>query len=330
MPRSRAFPSMVTIVLLAAVAATPAGAQVGVRRAPAAIPQSPTKAVARDPTYTPPKPPPPATAVKSEALVAQQLWDVMPGCAKAIAAARAEQLYALGCVQADANGWVIQRWDAATRTWFPMHNGSAMQIAAHPDGMPLVVRGDGRAYAWRTSELGFMGFSTLDAAWRPIDGDGTCWKGLAVDRSGVVRVECRNGGPGGFSLWRKSFGSGPTGALPGAVLRVAAAEEWTRWSPGLWAISSGGAIWRAVSSSSPAGLDWTQVPGCAVGIAAGGGQVWVIGCDDPDASGDRSIWRWNGSDWDRIPGRANQLAVSPEGTVYAVTMAGAILRYKGT
>jgi hypothetical protein len=300
-----------------------------VRRAPTAV--QPPSSVTRDPTYVPPPPPPPAVAQENPALVASRSWEMLPGCAKAIAAGRAEQLFVLGCAQADANGWTINYWDPNGRAWFPFPGGSALQIEAHPDGRPFVIRGNSRAYQWRTGDQSGFAFiqTTLDAAWRAVREEGDCWKSIAVSRDAIWRVTCQNAGAGGYGLTVYPLTNRiRAGFVPGAVERVAANDA-TRESPGVWAIGSGGAIWRSVPSNDfRAILGWQQAPGCAKAIAAGAGHVLVIGCDEPDGYGDRSIWRWNGNDWIEVPGRASDLAVTPEGIVYAVSGSGAILRMK--
>lgn len=62
---------------------------------------------------------------------------------------------------------------------------------------------------------------------------------------------------------------------------------------------------------------WEQLPGCARDIGSVPGATWIIGCEE--VPGGHSIKRWNGSNWDLIPGGADRIAVNPSNGAAWVT-----------
>ena len=64
-----------------------------------------------------------------------------------------------------------------------------------------------------------------------------------------------------------------------------------------------------------------------VGLGANG-VLWAIGTDP--VPGGRTIHRWNGTAWDRIPGGAVRIAVDPQGAAWIVNDAKTIFRWNGT
>lgn len=78
---------------------------------------------------------------------------------------------------------------------------------------------------------------------------------------------------------------------------------------------------------------WHPLPGAGVAIGVGSNNaVWLLGENQMGPAGNYGIWHWNGASWDAIPGYANQIAVSPEGTPWLVTNNAAhnISRWNGT
>jgi len=90
-----------------------------------------------------------------------------------------------------------------------------------------------------------------------------------------------------------------------------------------WAVGEDGKIYRQVNQ----GVAWIEQPGCATAIANGGKeQVWVIGCDEPDAEGNRGIYRWNGNTFLRVPGLAREIAVQSDGKPWVLAGDGGVWR----
>jgi hypothetical protein len=69
-----------------------------------------------------------------------------------------------------------------------------------------------------------------------------------------------------------------------------------------------------------------------VGPNANGSQIgdaWVLG-SDPDSNGDYAIFQWQNSTWVEHAGRANHIAVGPEGYAWVVNHLGEIYYWNGT
>jgi hypothetical protein len=77
-------------------------------------------------------------------------------------------------------------------------------------------------------------------------------------------------------------------------------------------------------------LGWQQLPGAAVDIGVGGpnNTAWVIGTNAE--GGGYGIYRWNGGNWDKIPGSAVRIDVDPKGNAWVINAQGAIYRYNGS
>ncbi len=74
---------------------------------------------------------------------------------------------------------------------------------------------------------------------------------------------------------------------------------------------------------------WSQIPGAATAVTAGGdGSIYVL--SDQPSGADKYIWRYNAGTWTNIPGLASEIAVSGNGTLYAVNSGGGIFAYTGT
>jgi len=234
-------------------------------------------------------------------------WERLPDCAKRISIASATRIYVVGCGGAGdllIHRWVQDHWEST---------GLAGVSVAAVEGLPSWAGG-----ALPTS--GFLPVTAADTA-RP-DGfqeqatGGGWWWGImsaAGQHSGgpVFRSNCRpSDAPGGCR---------PEGFGGTLMSRIAAGL-----TDGIaWVIGEDGRIYRQVD----AGSGWLDRPGCATSIAnAGGDRVWVVGCEEPDADGNRPIYHWNGSDWTRMPGAAKEIAVEPDDRAWVLTADGGIWR----
>ncbi|MDB5068970.1 MAG: exported protein of unknown function [Candidatus Eremiobacteraeota bacterium] len=82
------------------------------------------------------------------------------------------------------------------------------------------------------------------------------------------------------------------------------------------------------AKSAIAALNWAQLPGGAVFVAASpNGSIWAL--SNQGGGPDRAIWHYVGGGWINIPGAATRLAVAPDGTAWAVNAAGGIYRLDG-
>jgi hypothetical protein len=73
-------------------------------------------------------------------------------------------------------------------------------------------------------------------------------------------------------------------------------------------------------------LDWTQLPGGAILVAASpDGSIWVLSSQGVGL--DRAIWHYVNGTWTNVPGAAMRLSVAPNGTLWAVNSAGGLYAY---
>src|SRR5690606_9069946 len=79
-------------------------------------------------------------------------------------------------------------------------------------------------------------------------------------------------------------------------------------------------------SPSPAPASaWTQLPGAANDIGAGG-EVWVVGANR--MPGGYGIWRWDGRQWQSVAGGGMRLDVGARGDAWLVDEAGRVLSWR--
>jgi len=123
---------------------------------------------------------------------------------------------------------------------------------------------------------------------------------------GIDQVE------GGHSIYR--WAGNDWQIVPGGAVRI---DVDPQGSP--WVVNSFGNVLRL----GPSG--WQSLPGLVrdIGIGANG-AVWAIGVT-PTAGG-YMIYRWNGSDWDLIPGGAVSIDVDPRGNPWVINDAGDLFR----
>ena len=92
-----------------------------------------------------------------------------------------------------------------------------------------------------------------------------------------------------------------------------------------WIIGEDGKIYRQLNT----GDGWIDKPGCATAIAnAGNDNVWIIGCDATDASGNRNVYQWDGNDWVKRPGSGVEIALQADGKPWLVQADGGIWRHR--
>jgi hypothetical protein len=145
--------------------------------------------------------------------------------------------------------------------------------------------------------------------WQEIPG---CAKKIASGGGKTWVLGCASGGSGGYQIFSRNGANWDL--VEGAATDIAVNSDGTPW-----VVNADGTIFQRSGNS------WQVVPGCAKKIAAGGGNVWVLGCANNGNSG-YQIFSWNGSNWDLIPGAAVDLAVDSKNIVWAVNAQGGIFR----
>ncbi|MEO8017941.1 MAG: hypothetical protein ABI769_09015 [Pseudomonadota bacterium] len=236
-------------------------------------------------------------------------WERLPGCAKRISIAALTQIYVTGCGDASDTPifhWNKDHWDPIGRSGVSV--AGASNVAQGPDAAAGVFSGP---FPITTVEIAGGGFQERSSGggwlWGIAAPQGDHWGGI------VFRTHCFSRSDQSECQWQpfgdiymKRIGAGVTDAVA-------------------WAVGEDGKIYRQVNQ----GVAWTEKPGCATTIANGGKeQVWVIGCDEPDAEGNRGIYRWKAGTFVRVPGLAKEIAVQSDGKPWVLTGDGGVWRLR--
>jgi Tectonin domain len=116
----------------------------------------------------------------------------------------------------------------------------------------------------------------------------------------------------------------PWQSIPGAAgTRIAVDQQGTAW-----VVNEQNNIFRWNGNA------FEQIPGAARDIAAGGGQVWVIGVQPVPPYGDaifRSAVATPGNPWEQVDGAAGtRIAVDEQGIAWVVNEQNSIFRWNGS
>jgi hypothetical protein len=172
-------------------------------------------------------------------------------------------------------------------------------------GMPGVAM----AILLSFSQTGFA----EEVSWKQRPGLGLSLSGNAAGALSVVGVD--RVGESGYSVHK--FNGTDWTRITGAGNRVAVSANGD-----IWLINEQHNIFRYTAATSA----WQLLPGLAIQIAAGGdGSVWVMGINK--TPGGYAVYRWDGSNWALNSGGITSIAVSKEGTVWAVNDQGRIFWY---
>jgi hypothetical protein len=238
-------------------------------------------------------------------------WERLPGCARRISIASSTQIYVTGCAEGPdvlIHHWNQDHWESTGVSGVSVaavHNlsqgGPGSGIAPLNGPMPitkLAITSGGLQE--RSAGGGWL--------WGILAPSGDHWGGKVVRTHCIPMTddagECAWQGFG--DLYMKRIAAGVTDAIA-------------------WAVDENGKIYRQVNS----GVAWIEQPGCATTIANGGKeQVWIIGCDEPDAEGNRGIYRWDGARFKRVPGVAKEIAVQSDGKPWVLTGDGGVWRLR--
>lgn len=186
----------------------------------------------------------------------------------------------------------IWQWNSGSWTRLP---GSAPLMAVSTATLSYASVGslwrwDGSSFSQLTMPANVGSFTWISAA-----SDGTL---MGVDPSGVVhRRDAQSG------AWT-------TVATDASRVAVRNANEFYFLQRGT------GGIQRVVDGNT------TTMPGLLVDISVSAtGELWGV-------AGDRTVYRFNGSNWDRIPGLLSQVAVGSAGNIWALDSTGAIFQWR--
>lgn len=269
-----------------------------------------------------------------------QSWDDVPGRARDVSAGQRGVAFMVD----EASG-APARWNPAVRGWTPLL-ARAQVVAASPSNRPWVVTPEGLVFS---NDMGTVAVGRPAAAvspfiqayaWQPVAGTAAS---LSISARGHVMAL----GPAGeVWSWR---GANQWQRLPGAFRRIAVGPsgqaiavapdgalftlQGQQWSPLPGraldvAITPQGVPWILLPDGSPAYFgaqrQWVSLgaPGDAVRLAVGpSDRPWVIGRDGQVRSHDGSAWL------DHPGVVARDLAIGPEGTVFAVDADGRLVRW---
>jgi hypothetical protein len=260
-------------------------------------------------------------------------FEPMPGCGRRISIAAMDQIYLVGCGPDPRNDaltfhWREGNWDSAIQSGRSVT--AVSEIAEDKDSSKffsgvIVINQEYKALisgAPANQDASFQDMAT---------GNGWIWAIYAPKANKTGGRITRSKGLPGFGCvpggnWVGSNGictdfdwSVPFGTL--YAKRITAGL-----SDGIaWAIDEDGKIYRQFNQ----GEGWTEQGGCATSIAnAGNDNVWVIGCDEPDANGNRKIYHWVNDGWKNSNGYGVEIAVQPNGVPWVITADGGIWRRK--
>ena len=272
-------------------------------------------------------------------------WELMPGCGRRISIAALDQIWLVGCGPDPRKDAAIFRWNEGQWDLTVASGRSVAAISELPtkkNKFTNLVNGVISIHSSFTSEFRETSFGSFNNFGRYLPGNhqdvssggGWIWAvlpptgnhtgGRIVRSDGMPEGKCSSGalsvgGEDGGSLCTDYAWSAPFGSL--LAKRIAAGVT----DATAWAIGEDGKIYRQVNQ----GEDWIEQGGCATAIAnAGKDNVWVIGCDEPDANGNRSIWRRINGDWERIPGYGVEIALQADGVAWVLTADGGIWRHR--
>ena len=171
--------------------------------------------------------------------------------------------------------------------------GEARDIDVGADGSVYAVGKDGTVYKWTESSY----------SWSNVGGTG---ERIAVTASGTPWIVTDNG-----AIYRRRGSNWQK--LPGEAEDIAAAAAGDVWIVG----KGGGAVYKWSEDN----YTWNRFDGEGARIAAGGSDVWLI-------TKDNTIFRRQGNNWQNMPGEAGDIAVGPDGAVWATARGnGAIYQW---
>jgi hypothetical protein len=218
-------------------------------------------------------------------------WQQMPGRGTDIGVGARGDVWVLGTDRVNG-GFSIHRWRDAD--WERI-DGGAVRIDVDPQGRPWVVNTAGDI------------LRREGADWRRLPGRA---RDIGIGANGAVWVVGVDPAPGGYALYR--WKGEDWDLVPGGAVRI---DIGPAGEP--WAVNDRGEVLRGTYDGR-----WERLPGSGSAVTVDGtGNAWLLGTDRVD--GGRSVHRWTGSGWERLPGGAVALSagrdlwlVNSEGNIY--------------
>ena len=225
-------------------------------------------------------------------------WQSIDGCAKEISIVEYGKPLVVGCASASNMGNQIFRRIGSN--WV-LQAGAGIKIADLGNAVsPLIV--DKSSNVWRGANS-----QQPDCAVEV----------AASSRPDIWSISCR----GGFIQRANNLKPVVVGGMTTAEYDI---DTWLPVSDAKIAkkIAVGDSIWMIDKNSQIYTYDaatsaWTPKVGCARDIAANQRHVWVIGCASGGAGGNE-IFKWTGSDWQKVKGAAVKIAVDNLGNPWAI------------
>ena len=224
----------------------------------------------------------------AEALVANG-WQELPGSARDIGCGPNGEVWIVGSDRG------IYQWSENAYSWQQVSGSNARRITVGPDGSPWITNTDSKVYRRRGSNWQEMPGEARDIA---AGGDGSVWA-VGENRS-IYKWNDE------AFAWNQFSGS--NGEM------MAATEDGTAWL-----VNADGNIYQRK------GNNWQQLPGTAIDIATGGGNVWIVGDNE-------AIFQWSESaySWQQVSGsNARRIAVTGEGRPWIVNDDNRVFRRAG-
>lgn len=225
-------------------------------------------------------------------------WQSVDGCAKEISIVEYGKPLVVGCASASNMGNQIFR--RLGSNWV-LQEGAGIKIADLGSAVsPLII--DKSYNVWRGAKT-----QQPDCAFEV----------AASNRPDIWVISCRGG-----------FVQRANNLKPVVVNGVTTAEyDIDTWLPVSNAkiakkIAVGDSIWMIDKNSQIYTYDavtttWRVKQGCARDIAANQQHVWVIGCAS-GGDGGNEIFKWTGSDWQKVKGAAVKIAVDNLGNPWVL------------
>jgi len=196
-------------------------------------------------------------------------------------------------VPSDGSLWFFNETPGSA--WSKTNGASATKVEVSPQGTAYAVLTD--QSIWRFNAAGI---------WERV---GCCGVDIGI---GPNQDDMWIIGADGLTPFH--FVNGSFQQLPGQFTRITVSPEGIAY-----ALSTDKNIWTYSAASN----SWTHFACCADDIGVGSNQnVWVIGDGN-------TVWHWNGTGWNLMPGSGTSIAVTPSGIPWVTQPnTGAVAYYK--
>jgi len=237
-------------------------------------------------------------------------WEQVPGAGTDISAGANNAVFAINTtLVTTTRGYQVVKWDSIGSTWNVIPGGAGIRIAVDPTGNPWVVDNSNLIYKYNGT------------AWTQLPGTGT---DIGIGANGLVYAINTTlvTTTGGYQVVKWNTSTSSWDVVPGgAGVRIA-----VDGSGMLWVVNKSHLIYKYN------GTTWTQMPGTATDIAAGGfassnNKIFIVGTTQVSPTGGYRISMWNGSGWtDTVSGAGINVTVDWMGHPWATNASNLIYR----